>query len=106
MAIRLFSCLVALALFVGCGSDVAGGVTIADAREECNLLEIIGTGEPASESLLDALFIQAEAFRDDDGISASTYINSKSSGCFDNPSNEVVNQCLACVAAVAAAVWP
>ena len=91
----------------GCGSDVAGGVSLADAYEECNLLEMISEGEPLSESAFNVGLIQAEAFRDDGG-SQTSYINQKLTLCNDNeiePIEAAREQCVVCFIAIAAVVW-
>ena len=90
---------------LGCGSDVSGGVSIADAREECNLFEILATGQPASDAVIDVLFIEAEAARDD-GLLQSVYIEIKINRCRENEIGASLDQCFVCLTSVAAAVWP
>ena len=90
----------------GCGSDVSSGVSIADARDECNLFQILSTGEPLPESEFNASIILAEALRDD-GVLESAFILAVSGSCRANaPIGAVRNQCVVCTTAVAAAVWP
>ena len=105
---KLLACSIVLALFVGCGSDVSGGVSLADAREECSLFQLLATGTNASESILDAFFINAESLRDD-GFSKSAYLASLNARCLDinvAPTAAALDQCIICIADVAAVVWP
>ena len=88
---------------VGCGSDVSGGVSIADAREDCILFGNLTEG--FLESLVDALFIEAESFRDD-GLSESAYILRKVDLCRANFTEDVVSPCVVCFTSIAAVVWP
>ena len=92
----------------GCGSDISGGVTIADAREECNAFQIMATGQSLSEGLFDAIIISAEASRDA-GQSKNCYINQTSDACVTpsgGDSQASKEQCLVCFTAIAAVVWP
>ncbi len=90
----------------GCGSDVAGGISLADAREECNAFEMLSEGESLSDSEFNAVVIQAEAFRDDGGLQTS-YINQMLTLCNENePEGATRDQCKVCIIAIAAVVWP
>ncbi len=91
---------------VGCGSDVAGSVSLADARDECNLYQNLSIGEPLSEGEFNVLFITAESLRDD-GTSKSTFITAAFTSCRDNePIEAAREQCVVCFTTVAAVVWP
>ena len=92
----------------GCGSDVAGGVSLADAFDECNLFEMLDTGEPLSDGLFNAVVILAEAFRDDGG-SKSFYIIEGIDTCGEPEvagTDAARTQCVVCITAIAAVVWP
>lgn len=90
----------------GCGSDVASGISLADAREECNLFELIAEGRPLSDGLFNAVVIQAESFRDE-GVTQRAYINGFIALCADDPDSDAErDQCFACWTSIAAVVWP
>ena len=87
----------------GCGSDVAGGVSIADARETCD--EAVG-GSGLTDSEFNTVIIQWEAVRDD-GFSELIALQSANARCIEvETSTEDELQCIECVTAVVSAVWP
>ena len=89
----------------GCGSDVSGGVSLADARDECNSFQILSIGERLSESEFNAIIITAESLRDD-GVLQSAFITAAFGSCSANEIGTAREQCFVCFTAVAAAVWP
>ncbi len=89
----------------GCGSDVAGGVSLTDARAECDLFQTLADGEPLSDGEFNTWIIEAEAQRDS-GISELTFLQSTQASCTVAPTTAVRSQCLVCAAAITAAVYP
>ncbi len=90
----------------GCGSDVSSGVTLADARAECDSFETLVTGAPLTNSEFNTVIIFAESDRDA-GFSQSDFILDFAAICVANTSpTAVTDQCIVCYTTVSAAVWP
>jgi len=99
---RIASMFVVMALVAGCpGTNVAGGVSLAQARATCLKLDDSQEAVDAFE----AVVLAAEISRNE-GAPASFFISSFSPVC-ENPENtdaEVAN-CFLCITQLAAAVW-
>lgn len=89
----------------GCGSNLSGGVSLADARTECDLFQTLADGEPLSDGEFNTWIIEAEAIRDS-GTSELIFLQSTQNTCNVAPTTTVRSQCLVCAAAITAAVYP
>ena len=88
-----------LAFIAGCGTNVAGGVSLAQARSTC--LDWDRTPDAAAD--FGSLVLIAEARRDD-GDTQSSYLAAVSTVCEGRLGSDL-SGCLACFAQVGAAVW-
>ena len=96
--------LVMLTVVVGCGSNVGGGVTLAQARTTCVTWENAdGTTVAIANAAFNSLVITAEAVRDS-GITEFGYLSIGASGC-DDPLQIDPAGCFACITQIAAAVY-
>lgn len=88
----------------GCPTNVVPTTTRAEAKQACDLMEVLAGGIP-SEALFDGFILEAEAW-EEDGVTETEYLLIKQELCRQTSATETVrNQCFVCVSGVADYVW-
>ncbi len=89
---------ISVLLLAGCGSNLSGGVTLADARAVC----LSADDGPEAPALFDAFVLVAEAGRDQ-GTTQGDFLATFLPAC--DEANDPTG-CFTCLTNMAAAVWP
>ena len=104
--LRLLTGAVALSLAAGCGSNVAGTISRAEAFGDCNSFSVLGWGAPLTQDVFDTMLIVAEALRDS-GDSRADFLLYAFDPCAEpGYSPAAASQCAVCMTSIAAVVWP
>ena len=62
--LRLLTGAVALSLAAGCGSNVAGTISRAEAFGDCNSFSVLGWGAPLTQDVFETMLIVADSTDD------------------------------------------
>jgi len=91
-------CVCGVLVLCGCGTNLGGGVTLADARATC----LAWDTSPTASANFDTLVLLAEVGRDQ-GSTEGTFLGFLLPACEGEAD---FSGCLACFTQMAAAVWP